>query len=372
MSCPIGNETQQIESQAKNEEAKLDYSKYLQLDTLFSAMNLRSKVHDEHLFIIIHQAYELWFKQVIYEIDSIREIFMQPKVDESHMLKINSRLNRVNKIFTVLVDQMKILETMTPLDFMDFRNVLETSSGFQSWQFRIIENKLGVKKVNRIKHNKADYSEALNAEYRNLVELSEKEPSLFALLEKWLERTPGLEDESFDFITEFSKSCKLWFNQQRLEAEKEDEEARELLLNAIAKREEEYEKISDPAKYDVLLARCEMFLSRKAVFGALMISFYRDEVIFHQPFTMLHLLMDIDVCIMKWRNNHALLVQRMLGSNLGSGGSSGYSYLRATISDRYKAFQDFFLLSNFALPRQYIPHLHINTRKRMSSVSMDN
>ena len=131
-------------------------------------------VHDEHLFIIVHQTYELWFKQIIYEIDSIRDTFLGSErlqeialmtlngdekakkamqdqgmmVDENKMLEINKRLSRVVMILKLMVDQIHVLETMTPLDFMDFRAYLTHASGFQSLQFRLLENKLGVEMVN--------------------------------------------------------------------------------------------------------------------------------------------------------------------------------------------------------------------------------
>ena len=98
------------------------------------------------MFIITHQAYELWFKQVIFEVDSIRVIFLEETgVNEEKMLEVIKRLQRVVMIIKLLVDQVLILETMAPLDFMDFRDYLSSASGFQSLQFRLLENKLGLK-----------------------------------------------------------------------------------------------------------------------------------------------------------------------------------------------------------------------------------
>lgn len=119
------------------------------------------------LLRIYFSAYELWFKQVIYEVDTIREIFLgnetlqkfvakitgendvddEMVVDERKMLEINKRLSRIVMILKLMVDQIHILETMTPLDFMDFRAYLSHASGFQSLQFRLLENKLGIENV---------------------------------------------------------------------------------------------------------------------------------------------------------------------------------------------------------------------------------
>src|SRR5580700_8804770 len=118
------------------------YSDYLQLNNILSAQQLESDkpgkkhAHDEMLFIIIHQTYELWFKQILYEVNSVIDILSQPNIhDNSPDLFIaNHRLKRTVTIFGVLIDQINILETMTALDFLDFRNMLRPASGFQSIQ----------------------------------------------------------------------------------------------------------------------------------------------------------------------------------------------------------------------------------------------
>ena len=129
------------------------YPDYLQLDKILNAQFPVSKkfgnmAHDEHLFIVIHQAYELWFKQIIFELDSIIEILAKPIVDERCLLVVVQRVQRVNLILKLLNDQIAILETMAPTDFIDFRGYLSTASGFQSLQFRLFENKLGLAEVN--------------------------------------------------------------------------------------------------------------------------------------------------------------------------------------------------------------------------------
>ncbi len=128
------------------------YSDYLQLDTILNAQHPESvkagiKADDEMLFIIIHQTYELWFKQILFEVDIVKNIFSQQGIsDNSPDLQISvHRLKRVGTILSVLIHQIDILETMTPLDFLDFRNLLRPASGFQSIQFKILEAALGLK-----------------------------------------------------------------------------------------------------------------------------------------------------------------------------------------------------------------------------------
>ena len=111
------------------------YGDYLHLDKILGAQKLKSiehgkEAHDETLFIIIHQAYELWFKQIIHEVNSIYEIFLQNRILPSDISVVNHRLNRVVEIQRVLNQQLRIIETMTPLDFMEFRDFLLPASGF--------------------------------------------------------------------------------------------------------------------------------------------------------------------------------------------------------------------------------------------------
>ncbi|OQV13595.1 putative Tryptophan 2,3-dioxygenase [Hypsibius exemplaris] len=133
-----GNRTKDEDGKEVKVEGKI-YKDYLQLDNLLSNVDLMSAkhgppVHDEHLFIIIHQTYELWFRQIIYEIDSVRAYLNLPVVGEESMLTIIQRLNRVALIWKTAVEQFAILETMTPMAFMEFRCYLAPGSGFQSLQ----------------------------------------------------------------------------------------------------------------------------------------------------------------------------------------------------------------------------------------------
>ncbi|XP_018573815.1 tryptophan 2,3-dioxygenase [Anoplophora glabripennis] len=364
MSCPVRSKDAAQDGEQLGEEAGMLYAEYLMLDKILGAQRLLSQqnnqaVHDEHLFIVTHQAYELWFKQIIYELDSIRDVFSEV-LEESQTLEILKRLNRIVLILKVLVDQVMILETMTPLDFMEFRNYLRPASGFQSLQFRLLENKLGVRQENRVKYNK-NYTKVFgnNEDATKQIEVSETEPSLMDLVQRWLERTPGLELEGFNFWGKYQKAVEVLLEEQRILADEEKTECiRQYRLTDIEKRREVYESIFNPEIHRALIARGERRFSHKALQGAIMITFYRDEPRFSQPHQILTLLMDIDSLITKWRYNHVLMVQRMIGSSqLGTGGSSGYQYLRSTLSDRYKVFVDLFNLSTFLIPRSYIPPL---------------
>lgn len=327
-------------------------------------------VHDEHLFIITHQAYELWFKQIIYELDSVRDLFNTSEMDESKMLLILNRMNRIVLILKLMVDQVMILESMTPLDFMDFRGYLSPASGFQSFQFRLIENKLGVRHEQRSRYNRDHYKQALsdNPEIVEVIKKSEEEPSLCELVQRWLERTPGLEEAGFNFWGKYQKVVELMLENQRKKSEVEtDENVKQFLSDDYKNRKKLFDSIFDITQHNNLIGRGERRFTHKAWQGALMISFYRDEPRFNQPYQLLNILMDVEALITKWRYNHLILVQRMIGSqNFGTGGSSGYQYLRSTLSDRYKPFVDLFNLSTFLIPRDYIPPLSRQMKMRLS------
>ncbi|KAJ8297511.1 hypothetical protein KUTeg_024042 [Tegillarca granosa] len=135
-------------------------------------------------------------------------------LDESKTLQIINRLNRVVLILKLMVDQFMILETMTPLDFLEFRNHLATASGFQSLQFRLLENKLGIKEENRVKYNQQHYMKVFNdPESRKMLTDSTTDPSLIQLLERWLERTPGLDENQFGFWKKYEEAVRKWIHE---------------------------------------------------------------------------------------------------------------------------------------------------------------
>ena len=125
------------------------YADYLKIEGLLGLQSPKSNetgmpAHDEMLFIVTHQAHELWFKQILHELGSVVRMFSESTVDEKNMGVCVSRLQRVTDIQKLLIDHIRVLETMTPLDFLEFRDLLSPASGFQSVQFRKIELTLGL------------------------------------------------------------------------------------------------------------------------------------------------------------------------------------------------------------------------------------
>src|SRR5881227_2643097 len=176
----------------------LAIDKLLGLQTPLSLIEGKLQAHDEMLFIIIHQTYELWFKQILHELHACCEVLQQPSADDNgpDMNVVVHRLKRIVEIWKLLNHQVDVLETMTPLDFLDFRSSLEGASGFQSIQFRQIEATLGLRMEHRFRPDYYKHTEVggfSQADYQTIVE-AEKGTSLLRLVEQWLERMPFFGD----------------------------------------------------------------------------------------------------------------------------------------------------------------------------------
>jgi tryptophan 2,3-dioxygenase len=317
------------------------YPDYLQLDKILGAQAPESdkhgvKAHDEMLFIVIHQAYELWFKQVLHEVGSVITMFADQHVDDNNG-ELNvavHRLERVKTILGVLVHQMDIMETMTPLDFLDFRDLLRPASGFQSMQFKVLEARLGLRMEKRF--GKQYYTSQLKPEHKAGIEALEQLPTLLELVNKWLERMPFLD-------------AKYWPSDEasffeRLEA---------LYNSTLVKGEEGNAALWRTLFVDGDEARN---LSPAAARSALFIMLYRDEPIFQQAFRFLQALLDIDEGLAAWRNRHMNMVHRMIGLRVGTGGSTGKAYLKGAIDSHY-VFSEIADLSSFLFERRKLPPL---------------
>lgn len=349
------------------------YTTYLELDKLLDCQHLASAkygepVHDELLFIIVHQAYELWFKQILWELDAVLEQFGHPNVDERDVGRAVSHLRRVVEIQKLLLAQVDVLETMTPLDFLEFRNYLVPASGMQSAQFRQIENKLGIPAETRVRQDGARYTDHLDASDRAKVEADEAGPSLLGQVDRWLARTPFLRHGDFDWLREYQGAVgRMLAHERGLIEDNPDFDAaeRERRLKRFDATEEHFAALFDAKRHDELRAAGHRRLSHEALLAAVLINLYRDEPILHLPYRLLTLLMDVDEGFTQWRYRHALMVRRMIGAKMGTGGSSGTDYLRET-ADKHKVFTDLFDLSTFLIPRSARPELPPEIARTMS------
>ena len=324
--------------------AAVHYHDYLQLDKILGAQLLESdkcnaSAHDEMLFIVIHQAYELWFKQLHYEVDSLHAIMRKPALNDNspELQTVVHRLHRMGVILRVLVHQIDILETMTPMDFLDFRDMLRPASGFQSWQFKLLEAKLGLKFEYR--HGKEYYTAQLRQEHIDIIKKAESEHSFLQLVNDWLERMPFFENKDLwvNFShTDFWESYKEAYTNSLAEAEKNNLEAFDEVF--FQQRESHYT------------------FSAKANRAALFIMLYRGYPLLQLPFQLLNNLLDIDEQLSTWRHRHMNMVHRMIGTRIGTGGSSGKDYLKSA-ADKHYIFKEIAQLTSFLIERRKLPQL---------------
>ena len=341
----------------------LYYSDYIELDKILSSQHPKSfespeKGNDEMLFIIIHQVYELWFKQIIFELDLARHIFIQDGINDNSddMSKVVHKLKRIGKILELINQQVSVLETMTALDFLEFRNFLLPASGFQSKQFRLIEAKLGLKMEQRYKteYYKHTRRGSLSETDLNEVNKAESESTLKELIIKWLERMPYLDEaywQEYKQVTESDSSDrhKFWMDY------------RNAYQNSLSKSEagrlQEFDKVFfEEGRGDVPPA---------AMRAALFITIYRNLPIFHLPFELLNTLSEIDELLSNWRYRHFMMVRRMIGLRVGTGGTSGAGYLEGTLSQHY-AFREITEVATFLIERSKRPVLPNALKEKVS------
>ncbi len=346
---------------------EINYHDYLQLDNILNAQFPESNkrqllAHDEMLFIVIHQAYELWFKQLHHEVDSIVTILAKPSLNDNspELQTVVHRLNRCVTILRVLVHQIDIMETMTPMDFLDFRDMLRPASGFQSWQFKELEAKLGLKFEHR--HGKEYYTAQLRNEHISVIKKAENERSLLQLLNSWLERMPFFDEKENwkNFITHNSKeNIHPFWSEYRYQYE-----------NSLAEVEKNNLQFFD----DIFLsdneqrATSNQSLSPSANRAALFIMLYRGYPMLQLPFQLLNSLLEIDEQLSSWRYRHMNMVHRMIGTRIGTGGSSGKDYLKAA-ADKHYIFREIAQLNSFLIERRKLPVLPAPVEKRLGFVA---
>ena len=340
------------------------YSEYLQLDKILKAQELESAkhgepAHDEMLFIITHQTYELWFKQIIVELQSVIDVFDDPVVEEKLMGQVMHRLARIKSIQRVLIEQIDVIETMTPMEFLEFRDLLVPASGFQSIQFKQIEIMMGIRRKQRIAADREFFHSRLTESDLKILDDLEGKPTLLELTDRWLSGMPFLGIKGFEFLKEYRKAVnKMLDSDTQIIKENPTltDREKEFQLTHFGHTRAMFESVLDAVKYEEFREQGEFRLSHKAFLAALFLNLYREEPQLYTPFRFLTLLLEIDQLFTNWRQRHASMVQRMLGSKIGTGGSSGRDYLSAT-TENNRVFTDLFRLSTFLIPREDLPKL---------------
>jgi tryptophan 2,3-dioxygenase len=260
------------------------------------------------------------------------------------MQTVVHRTKRITTILRLLVDQVNVMETMTSLDFLDFRDLLRPASGFQSIQWKELEARLGLRYNER--HGKEYYVSQLHAEDVQKVKQVEQEPTLLDLLNAWLERMPylGLED--------------VWPGAGHIPAESHPFWAayRQAYSGSLLHIEQGNMAFMDAVLFGKGEQREGRRLSPNACRAALFIMLYRNFPMLHLPFELLNALQEIDELMATWRARHMNMVFRMIGTRVGTGNSSGRSYLKAAL-DKHYIFAELSELNGFLLARRDLPKL---------------
>ena len=249
---------------SENESAAVTYGSYLQVDQLLELQKPRSDEHDEILFIVIHQVYELWFRELLHALDRVMLLLR-----EGNGSKAQHTLKRILTVLKVLVAQVDILETMTPLEFLTFRNRLAAASGFQSDQFRQLEFVMGNKSRAAIERFGEDTRARKGLEAR------------------WA--APTLWDAFLHYL-----------------------------------KMEGYPVPEQQLARDVTAA-----IEPSPEIQQIVIDLYRKDA---KNSELCERLVDLDEGMQEWRYRHVKMVERTIGMKPGTGGSSGAQYLRTTLA----------------------------------------
>ena len=255
-------------------EGLLTYGKYLKVQKLIDLQDCLSDPphHDELQFIIVHQVYELWFKLMLHEMDMIMECMQRDNIREAARL-----LYRVTQIQKLLIQQIHILETMKPVDFLKFRDRLNPASGFQSAQFRELEIVSGLRNEAILK-----FFEDENPFYDRLIARMDQ---------------PSIGDVFYELLKRNNFDVELSEEEKKLDSEQQQGKLKE-------KRNEALVEIYTNDKY-------------------------------YELHSLVEALIEYDECFGLWREHHVKMVERLIGGKQGTGGSEGVGYLKKTLDQKF-------------------------------------
>ncbi len=244
-------------------DGRMSYGDYLAIDQILSAQKPLSTAHDEMLFIVQHQVSELWMRLALHELDAARRMVATDRAREAFKM-----LARIARIFEQLNNAWDVLRTMTPADYTTFRETLGQSSGFQSWQYRLIEYAVGNRNLAMLKPHA-------------------HRPDLLAKLEAELAK-PSLYDEALRLLA----------------------------------------RMGFAVPQDVLERDLRQPWSFNEGVQEVWAQVYRDPVAHWEAYELAEKLVDFEDYFRRWRFNHVTTVERVIGFKRGTGGTSGIAYLK--------------------------------------------
>ncbi|MCO4745148.1 MAG: tryptophan 2,3-dioxygenase [Proteobacteria bacterium] len=351
------------------------YWDYLKLDTLLDLQsgldpNEDNLLPDELHFIIVHQVYELWFKLVIRSVRLGRDELSKPTVAEEIIPKVVHHLRRISAILSICVDQFEVMETLTPQDFLAFRDKLIPSSGFQSFQMRELEILMGLDESQRIKYGEINPLEHIKKmggktpagtlAWDRIVQ-ARSEGSLLGALNEWLYRTPIQgsqpdDDNDEQVVNDFLESY-------MAAAHEHHSQGLERLVAALG--EDRRATLEDRVTGSRDHARRFLFAEdvkdedreriRRIRASVLFIESYRELPLLAWPRLLLDMIVQTEQQFLLFRNRHVRMVERIIGRRTGTGGSEGVGYLDKTLS--YRVFVDLWAIRTALLPTYALPEL---------------
>ncbi|MEP7120811.1 MAG: tryptophan 2,3-dioxygenase family protein [Byssovorax sp.] len=364
----------------------MNYWEYIHVEELLALQGGfdadESKVgNDEALFIVVHQVYELWFKLILRELTTARDIFRQNPVPDIQLAAATRSFKRVITIFEQATQHFQVMETLTTRDYLEFRDRLIPASGFQSAQMREIEIILGLDDGVRIPLGReGSYKEALrgvdgkpsSATHRVEARIAGG-PSLKAVVSDWLSRAPidgaATQEAADAFIEriilahrgEITRRLGL-AQQQALTPDDIERLAgryeREVSAAAAFLRGED-EPVVDPGKPGAApppLDADERAYRRRVRAAIVFLESYRELPRLTWPREVVDSLVEMEQRMLIWRQRHARMVERVIGRRTGTGGSAGVDYLDQTAL-RYRVFSDVWAVRSLLLRKETLPPL---------------
>jgi tryptophan 2,3-dioxygenase len=326
--------------------------------------------NDEHMFIVVHQIDELWFKLIIRELVSVRNLFAQPLVPEQSLATAVRGIRRMEALLHLVAQHFALMETMTTRDYLAFRDKLSPASGFQSAQLREIEILLGLPDADRIPlGHEHSYIEALKdsgretAASRRVAARLVDRPSLGEAIREWLYRTPiqgslpgqaGDDERVRAFIDAYGVT-----HANALARGKALATMVALTPADEARLQARYEKEVAAARAFLLAedapieARARTARIRSAL---LFIESYRELPLLAWPREIIDAIVAFEQAFVIFRQRHARMVERVIGRRTGTGGSAGVDYLDQTAL-KYRVFPDVWAVRTILVQKSELPEL---------------
>ncbi|MDF1665499.1 MAG: tryptophan 2,3-dioxygenase family protein [Planctomycetota bacterium] len=353
-----------------------NYWDYIKVEEILSLQgglenDEKSLSNEEHLFIVVHQVFELWFRMIIRELVTVRNLLEQNPVPEQEISLAVHSIERVEEILKLASDHFRIIETMTTRDYLEFRDKLSPASGFQSAQMREIEIILGLEDSERLPFggpngwkNALKFKDGSNSKaYARVMERLNDMPTVREVVENWLERTPihgsSHGDEGDEQVVQEFLDAYMMGHEKSVEKQ----------LQLAKDRGDSEEEIAGLVKrFDSQLNQARDYMQgkdsrqRRIRAAAIFIASYRELPLLAWPRRLIDSVLSMEQAMIIFRQRHARMVERVIGRRVGTGGSAGVSYLDET-AKKYRVFKDLWavrtlLLEVNALPKVQKPEFY--------------